>query len=177
MPNLFSTANSWPWAELPCATPMVFPLSCAGCWIGESPGTRIASPGPVCCPACTMAILALAAAEKIGGVLPTPPMSIAPALAASSSGGPEVNVDHSILYEVPSSNPAACSNACEPPFWSPTLSTTWPPDAAAAPPPQPASASADTASRGNRALRSFIDGHSQVGEHTGPQVGQVGVPA
>jgi hypothetical protein len=40
--------------------------------------------------------LADAAAEMIGGVLPTEPMSTAPAEAASSSGGPEVNVDHSM---------------------------------------------------------------------------------
>jgi hypothetical protein len=51
----------------------------------------------------TTAIFAFAAAAKIGGVFPTRPRSIAPAEAASSSGGPEVKVAHSILYGVPSS--------------------------------------------------------------------------
>jgi hypothetical protein len=58
-----------------------------------------------------MAIFALAAAAKIGGVLPTRPMWTPPAEMASSSGGPDVKVDHSILYGRSSSRPAAVSSA------------------------------------------------------------------
>jgi hypothetical protein len=69
--------------------------------------------------------LAFAAAAKIGGVLPTAPMSIAPADAASRSGGPEVKVAHSILYGVSLSRFAAVSSDFAPPFWSPTFSVTF----------------------------------------------------
>src|SRR6202161_3766993 len=65
-----------------------------------------------------------AAAAKIGGVLPTAPMSMAPALAASSSGGPLVNVDQAMWYGVPLSRPAAVSRDWDPPFWSPPRSMT-----------------------------------------------------
>src|SRR4051794_13284282 len=53
-------------------------------------------------------------------VLPTCPASIAPALTASSIGGPEVNVDHCTWYGMSSSTPAARnSSRWLVPFWSP----------------------------------------------------------
>src|SRR4051794_29328388 len=121
----------------------------------------------------TMAILALAAAAKIGGVLPTAPMSIAPPEAASSSGGPDVNVDHSILYGAFSS-PAAVSSAFCDPFWSPPLSTTLvrsSPDVAVL---VPHAASANAA-RSGIALRSSTFTHSQVGQNGGTRVRARGV--
>lgn len=60
-------------------------------------GTRMASPLDVPWKAATTVIFEPAPAAKTGGVLPTPPMSTALALTASSSGGPEVKVDHLIL--------------------------------------------------------------------------------
>ena len=68
--------------------------------MGESFGTTIASPLPPIVAPETTSILLLAAAANSGGVLPTPPRSMAPAFSASSSGGPEVNDFHSILYGV-----------------------------------------------------------------------------
>lgn len=93
-PAFLSEATSWKWAELPCATAMDLPLSCSGFLSGESFGTTTASPAddPWLAPTTTM--FESDPAAKTGGVLPTPPMSTAPALTASSSGGPEVKVDH-----------------------------------------------------------------------------------
>lgn len=89
-----SEATSWKWAELPCATAMDLPLSWAGLFNGESSGTTMTSPADEPCVAPTTAMFESAPAAKTGGVLPTPPMSTAPALTASSRGGPEVKVDH-----------------------------------------------------------------------------------
>src|SRR6478672_6551543 len=72
----------------------------------------------------TTSILLLAAAANSGGVLPTPPRSMAPAFKASSRGGPDVKDFHSILYGVRPSSPAASSRAWDPPFWSPTVRVT-----------------------------------------------------
>ncbi len=63
----------------------------------ESLGTRMASPWDPPRRAPTTVIPEPAPAAKTGGVLPTLPMSTALALTASSSGGPEVKVDHLIL--------------------------------------------------------------------------------
>lgn len=86
---------------------MDLPLRSAGSFSGESAGTRTASPAEDPWVAATTLILDPAPAAKTGGVLPTPPMSTALAFAASSSGGPEVKVDHLILYGRWSSSPAA----------------------------------------------------------------------
>ena len=84
-------------AELPSATATFLPFRSATLVIGESLGTTIVSPlAPIVAPE-TTSILLLAAAANSGGVLPTPPMSMAPAFSASSSGGPEVNDFHLIL--------------------------------------------------------------------------------
>jgi hypothetical protein len=96
IPALCSVESSRPFDELPLATAMFLPRRSARLCNGESAGTRMASPVTPCTAAETTATLADAAAEMIGGVLPTEPMSTAPAEAASSSGGPEVNVDHSM---------------------------------------------------------------------------------
>lgn len=64
--------------------------------IADPLGTRIADPLALCRYAATILIFEPAAAAKTGGVLPTPPMSTAPALTASSSGGPEVNCENVI---------------------------------------------------------------------------------
>ena len=53
-------------------------------------GTTMASPLPPIVAPETTVILLFAAAANNGGVFPTPPRSIAPALRASSSGGPDV---------------------------------------------------------------------------------------
>lgn len=60
----------------------------------ESLGTRIVSPEVSPWVAATTVTFDSAPAAKTGGVLPTEPMSTALALTASSSGGPEVKVDH-----------------------------------------------------------------------------------
>ena len=83
-------------AELPSATATFLPFSCSTEVIVESPGTTMASPTPPYVAAWTALNLLLAAAAKIGGVLPTPPTWMAPEFIASSSGGPEVNSFHSI---------------------------------------------------------------------------------
>ncbi len=93
--------------------------------IPEVLGTRIACADRSWAPAATTVTFDPAAAAKIGGVLPTPPMSMAFALAASRSGGPEVNCDQVILYLTPVSWPAARSRTCDPAFWSPTRSVTF----------------------------------------------------
>src|ERR1700730_17447028 len=97
-PAAWSEATSWKWAELPCATATVRPLRSAAFVSFEPFGTTIASPSDEPCWAPTTVIFDLEPAAKTGGVFPTPPMSTALALTASSSGGPEVNVDHLILY-------------------------------------------------------------------------------
>ncbi|CAB4728968.1 unannotated protein [freshwater metagenome] len=85
----------------------------------------MASPTPVNVVAETMRKVASAAAAKIGGVLPTMPVWIAPALAASNIGGPEVNSCHWMSYSV-SSRPAALSSASlEVLRWSPTMRVTF----------------------------------------------------
>ena len=84
-------------AELPSATATFLPLRSATDLMSESFGTTIASPVPPYVAAWTTLNLPLPAAANSGGVLPTPPTWMAPALSASSSGGPEVNSFHSIL--------------------------------------------------------------------------------
>src|SRR6476620_9839037 len=92
--------------------------------MSESLGTTIASPlAPMVAPETTSRLL-FAAAANSGGVLPTPPRSMAPAFSASSSGGPDVKDFQSILWGVLPISPAAFRRAWEPPFWSPTSRVT-----------------------------------------------------
>ena len=70
------------------------PRSWATSLIGDPGSTSTASLTTLPCDAATSCTRARAAAAKITGVLPVLPTSIAPARAASISGGPEVNVDH-----------------------------------------------------------------------------------
>src|SRR4051794_20998838 len=100
------------------------PLRSATDRTGDPFGTTIVSPlAPIVAPEITV-ILLLSAAANSGGVLPTPPRSMAPALSASSSGGPDVKVFHLMVYGVRPSSPAALRRACDPPFWSPTVRVT-----------------------------------------------------
>jgi hypothetical protein len=55
------------------------------------------------------------------GASPAPPMSIALARRASSSGAAAANSDHSTLYFAPASALAASNRALAWPAWSPTL--------------------------------------------------------
>jgi len=96
-PAFVSWSNRLPCAELPLATATRLPLRSARVLTADPFGTSTASPEAEARPAEMMAIFPPAAALKIGGVLPTPPTSTAPAFAASSSGGPEVKVDHLML--------------------------------------------------------------------------------
>ncbi len=73
---------------------MDFPFNWAGRVSGESFFTSTVSPADEPCVAAITLNFEFAAAAKTGGVLPTPPTSTAPALTASSRGGPEVKVDH-----------------------------------------------------------------------------------
>ena len=84
-------------ADEPFATAIFRPFRPARSVIGEFFGTRIAAPVGLEYVAATRVSRLPAAAAKIGGVSPTPPRSMAPALSASSSGGPEVNSLHSIV--------------------------------------------------------------------------------
>ncbi len=83
-------------AELPSATATFLPSSWATLVIGESFGTTMVSPSAPMVAPDTTSMLLLAAAANRGGVLPTPPRSMAPAFRAWSRGGPEVNSFHSM---------------------------------------------------------------------------------
>src|SRR5882757_2294269 len=187
-PALPSVLSSVPLADEPLATAMVLPRRSASPAMLEPLGTSSASP-TVARSAATMAMLPLAAAEKIGGVLPTCPTSIALALAASSIGGPEVNMDHCTWYGTLSSWPAARRSTCTlPPFWSPTRSVTsasWAAlaaggtaaglvDGAAEGVPQADSPNTAPATPSSTRLRSFMIIDSQVGQHSGAQLGLPG---
>src|SRR5882757_308622 len=183
-PALPSVLSSVPLADEPLATAMVLPRSSASPARPEPFGTSRASP-TVARSAATIAMFPLAAAEKIGGVLPTCPTSIALALAASSIGGPEVNMDHCTWYGTLSSWPAARNSTCTlPPFWSPTRSVTsesWAGLTAggtvagfedgADGVPQADSPSTTPATPSRTQLRSFMIVDSQIGEHSGTQLG------
>ncbi len=95
-PTFRRLSSTCPCAELPRASAIFFPRRSSTRRSGESRGTISASLVTLPFDADTTFTLRFAAAANSGGVLPTPPMSTAPADAASSSGGPEVNVAHSI---------------------------------------------------------------------------------
>lgn len=88
--------STCPCADVPFPTAIRAPRRSATVRIGESRRTRIASLVTLPRLADTTCTRARAAAAKIVGVLPVPPTSIAPARAASISGGPAVKVRHSI---------------------------------------------------------------------------------
>ena len=96
-------------ADEPLATATFLPFSPATS-VMSSPLTRMPWFHGVVFDAATASIFAPDEAAKIGGASPTPPMSIASALSASSIGGPEVNDDHSMPYGV-SACPDASSSA------------------------------------------------------------------
>ena len=112
-------------AELPLATATFLPFRSATLWISESFGTTIVSPlAPIVAPE-TTSILLLAAAANSGGVLPTPPTSIAPRvqrLEQRRAGGERLPLD--LVRHVVQRPRTPASRAFDPPFWSPTVSVT-----------------------------------------------------
>src|SRR4051812_45168524 len=100
-PALSREASSSQWAADPCATPIFLPFRSATVRIDDVLGTTMPSADCVASMPAEAATILMAAPDdwaKIGGASPTPPMSTAPALIASNSGGPAAKLLHSILY-------------------------------------------------------------------------------
>ena len=92
-------ARTSQWAPVPWGKATFFPFRSATVWMGESLGTRIETCDcSVLRPAETPTILIRAPADwaKIGGASPVKPRSTAPALIASSIGGPPAKELHSM---------------------------------------------------------------------------------
>src|ERR1700733_7567282 len=125
-PALLSTASRWKSPELPSATAIFLPLSCATEVIDEPSGTRRAAASGFPRSAPTIAIWSPEAAAKTGGASPTPPMSSEPLEMACRIGGPDGKSDQATLNGSLLISPAAMSSALAPvPAWSPMRRVTF----------------------------------------------------